>query len=228
MNSETRTCQSCKKDFIIESDDFGFYEKRGVPAPELCPLCRQEQRILFRNFKTLYKVNSTKSGKSIISMYGDDSPYIIYDHDEWWSDDWDAKEYGRDFDFNRPFFEQLFDLWKAVPHYALQNSASENCEYSNMTSHSKNCYLVFGCVEDENCDYGHIVWNSRDCTDCLYLFKSELCYESIDCVNCNKLLYSQDCENCFDSIALFDCRGCSNCIGCVNLQQKTYHIFNKP
>jgi hypothetical protein len=161
-------------------------------------------------------------------MYSSDSPYILYDHEEWWSDSWDAKEYGRDFDFNRPFFDQLNDLCKAVPHYALMNTASENCEYSNMTWRSKNCYLIFGCIDDENCAYGHILWNSRDCVDCLYLFKSELCYESIDCINCNKLLYSQDCESCSDSIGLFDCRGCNNCVGCVNLQQKSYYIFNKP
>jgi hypothetical protein len=223
---ENLICQKCKSNFAIEPDDFGFYAKMRVPAPDICPDCRQEQRILFRNFKTLYKVESAKSGKSIISMYSPETPYILYDHDEWWSDAWDAKSYGRDFDFDRPFFDQLFDLWKAVPHYALNNIASENCEYSNMVWRSKNCYLIFGCIEDENCDYGHLLWNSRDCVDCLYLFKSELCYESIDCINCNKLLYSQDCENCSDSIGLFNCRGCTNCIGCAGLQQKSYYIFN--
>ncbi len=226
--TENRICGKCKESFVIEPDDFGFYEKIKVPPPEMCPNCRQEQRILFRNFKTLYKVNSAKSSKSIISMYAPDSPYVIYSHEEWWSDDWDAKNYGRDFDFSRPFFEQLFELWKAVPHYALMNTASENCEYSNMVWRSKNCYYIFGCIEDENCDYGHLLWNSLDCVDCLYLFKSELCYESIDCINCNKVLYSQDCENCSDSIALFDCRGCTSCIGCVGLQQKSFYIFNKP
>jgi hypothetical protein len=228
MEAQNKVCQNCKKDFIIVPDDFGFYEKMGVPAPNLCPDCRQEQRILFRNFKTLYKINSAKSGKSIISMYDDKVPFPVWTHDEWWSDDWDPKNYGRDFDFNRPFFEQLFELFKEVPHYAIMDNASENCDYSNMNWRSKNCYLVFGCIDDENCDYGHILWNSRDCVDGLYLFKCELCYESIDCVNCNKLLYSQDCENCADSIGLFDCRGCTNCIGCVSLQQKSYYIFNKP
>lgn len=27
MNSETKNCQNCKSDFIIEPDDFSFYEK---------------------------------------------------------------------------------------------------------------------------------------------------------------------------------------------------------
>ena len=40
MNSETRNCQNCKKDFLIEGDDFSFYKKLGVPSPTWCPDCR--------------------------------------------------------------------------------------------------------------------------------------------------------------------------------------------
>src|SRR3989344_691706 len=221
------SCKNCSKEFPIFPDDLLFYEKMGVPPPENCPECRQEQRILFRNFKTLYKRPSSKSGESMIAMYAPDVPFPVYTHDEWWADDWDAKSYGRDVDFSRPFFEQLHDLREAVPHYSIMNTQSTNCHYSNFVRGSKNCYQVFGCVDAEECDYGHIVWNSKDSIDNLYLFKSELCYESIDCIGCNKLLYSQECENCADSIALFDCRSCTNCIGCVGLQQKSYHIFNQ-
>ena len=32
MKSETRNCQNCKKDFVIEPDDFSFYEKIKVPS----------------------------------------------------------------------------------------------------------------------------------------------------------------------------------------------------
>jgi hypothetical protein len=27
MESQTKICQNCRKDFTIESDDFGFYEE---------------------------------------------------------------------------------------------------------------------------------------------------------------------------------------------------------
>ena len=42
--SETKVCQNCKKDFVIEPDDFAFYEKMKVPAPTFCPDCRMTQR----------------------------------------------------------------------------------------------------------------------------------------------------------------------------------------
>ena len=160
-------------------------------------------------------------------MYHPKSPYAIYANDEWWSDGWDSKSYGRDFDFNRPFFDQFNDLLKVVPRFATNAVNCQGCEYSNFILNSKNCYLVFGCPESEDCSYGHIVWDSKNCVDGLYVHKSDSCYECVDCVNCYQILYSEECENCNDSIGLYDCRSVSNSIGCVGLIQKSYHIFNQ-
>lgn len=228
MNQETKTCQNCKKDFIIDVDDFSFYKKMGVPAPEKCPECRQQLRTLFRNFKTLYKRPSSLSGKMIIAVYNPDVPFPVYDIAEWWSDNWDPMKYGIDIDLNQSFFTQLSKLFDTVPHISIVNVQSENCEYSNQVLRSKNCYLIFGCVENEDCDYGHIVWNCLDSVDNLYLFKCESCYECIDCLGSTKLFYSQECESCVDSVGLFDCKNCLNCIGCVTQVNKSYYIFNKP
>ena len=49
MKSETKQCQNCKKDFIIEPDDFGFYEKIKIPPPTFCPECRMQRRLAWRN-----------------------------------------------------------------------------------------------------------------------------------------------------------------------------------
>ena len=46
-------CQNCKKDFIIESEDFNFYEKIKVPPPTWCPDCRQQRRYAWQNERTL-------------------------------------------------------------------------------------------------------------------------------------------------------------------------------
>ena len=228
MPMETRNCQNCKNDFIIEAEDFDFYDKMQVPAPTFCPQCRLQRRMLFRNFKTLHNRPSSKSGQTLVSMYSSNVPFPVYEAKEWWADDWDGLSYERDVDFSRPFFEQLKELFDSVPRMALMNTKSTQCEYSNMTYASNNCHLIFGCVEDENCDYGHIVWNSKDSIDTLYLFKSEFCYDCVDCLSCNTLFYSQECESCADSIGLYNCKSCTTCIGCVGLRQKSYYIFNQP
>src|SRR3989344_8975517 len=128
--SENKKCQNCKQSFVIEPDDFGFYEKMQVPAPENCPQCRQQNRVLFRNFKTLYKRPSSKSGELIVSVYNPDVAFPVYSISEWWGDDWDPMVYGIDFDDQKPFFTQLSKLFNTVPRVAVMNSQTENCEYS--------------------------------------------------------------------------------------------------
>jgi hypothetical protein len=224
---EKKICLRCQESFVVYENDHIFYKRIDVPVPDYCPICRQQWRTLFRNFKTLYKRKSDKSGEMIISMYNPNVPFPVWDISEWWADDWEAMDYGVDYDPSNSFVEQMKSLFNKVPHFALMNTKSINCEYSNFTYGSNNCYFVFGCVEDENCDYGHIVWYSVDCVDNLYTHKSELCYECVDCLGSNKLLYSQECESCVDSIGLYDCRGCTNCIGCVGLRQQSYQIFNE-
>src|SRR3989344_1335581 len=225
---ETRNCQNCKKDFTVEPDDFSFYEKMDVSVPENCPQCRQQLRIIYRNFKTLYKRPSSKSGKIIVSMYNPNVSFPVYDISERRGADWEGMEYAKEIDWDKPFFDQLSELFNTVPHMCMINTNCDNCEYSNMAKDSKNCHLVFGCVDNEDCDYGHVVWNSKDSIDNLYVFKCESCYECIDCLGSTKLSYSQECESCVDSIGLFDCRNCLNCIGCVGQINKSYYIFNQP
>src|SRR5437764_1072476 len=129
--SENRICQNCKKDFIIEPDDFGFYEKIKVPPPTFCPECRYIRRLLDRNEYNFYKRKCDATGKDIISIYRSDAPFQVYDQTYWKSDSFDALEYGRNFDFNKPFFEQYEELRRAVPHVALVNFNSPNSEYTN-------------------------------------------------------------------------------------------------
>ena len=54
MQTETRKCKKCQQDFILEADDFSFYEKMDVPAPKICPDCRFKMRAVWRNERILY------------------------------------------------------------------------------------------------------------------------------------------------------------------------------
>ena len=161
-------------------------------------------------------------------MYDAHVPFPVYDMHEWWSDKWNGLDYGRDVDWNRSVFEQLKPLHQTVPRMNIINVMCENTDYSNMSRGSRNCYLVFGCVGSEDCYYGHIVWQSKNSLDCLYLYRSEFCYECTDCVQCYNLAFCMSCDNCSDSKFLVDCTGCRNCFGCVGLKNKEYYLFNQP
>src|SRR5665213_194515 len=107
MNQE-KICQNCKQNFLIEQEDFDFYNKIKVPPPTFCPDCRLQRRMLFRNERTLYKRENNApdhAGEQIFSIHRPDAPVTVYDDRTWWSDKWDPIDYGKEYDFSRPFFE---------------------------------------------------------------------------------------------------------------------------
>lgn len=223
-----KSCTNCQQTFHIFDDiDVPFYEKIGVPPPSKCPDCRMQQRFMFRNFFNLYHRECDLTGKKIISMYDVTATFPVYEMHEWWSDKWDGQEYGFAPDFSQSVFTQLERLHKNVPRMSIANTRCENTDYCNLSFASKNCYLVFGNVDNEDCAYGHIVWKSKNCYDCLYVYQCEYLFECTDCYNCNNLIFSQGCNNCSSSGFLINCTSCRDCFGCVGLQNKQYCIFNE-
>ena len=104
--SQNVVCQNCKVSFIIDPEDFNFYEKIKVPPPTFCPLCRAQRRMAFRNERKLFKVKDHFTGEDIFSTYPAESGRKIITREEWFGDNWDLMEYGASYDFSRNFFEQ--------------------------------------------------------------------------------------------------------------------------
>jgi len=224
---ETKQCQNCKQEFVIEPDDFAFYEKIKVPPPTLCPKCRYVRRLLDRNEYNFYKRKCDATGEDIISIYRSDAPFPVYKQGYWKSDAFDASSYGRDFDFSKSFFEQYEELRRAVPHLALVNSNSVNSEYTNQSQDNKDCYMLVTSNMGEKCMYGN--WNQFSflCSDCYMIGHCEFCYEGINLTNCSHCAWVYDCADCVNVYFSSNCRGCSNCFGCVNLRSKKYCWFNE-
>ena len=227
MEAKTKPCQNCKTDFTIEPEDFEFYEKIQVPEPTFCPECRLQRRIVWRNESKLYKRKCDFSGEEVFSAYASEAKVTVYDSDTWWSDKWDAIEYGKDYDFSKSFFEQLKELLRKVPLPSRQILNLVNSDYCMNVAYLKDCYLIFNSGYSENCSYGVDINNSRDSVDNCYLTKCELCYQSFMLINCYKSFFSSHCEDCQEIIFCKNCVDCSDCFGCVNLKHKKYHIFNK-
>ncbi|MDH3324585.1 MAG: hypothetical protein OEL89_03030 [Candidatus Peregrinibacteria bacterium] len=223
-----KNCVASRKEFEVTDKDLKFYEKIGVPVPDLCFQERLRRRMAWRNERTLYKRKCSATGKDIVSIYNENYPGLVYSPDKYWEDGWDAKDSGRDFDFNRPFFEQFKELYLATPQISLITKETENSEYTHDAMRLKNCYLTFDGEQARDCMYGETFALINDCMDFLYLQNSELCYEVINCDNCYDLKFSQNCQNCSESWFLRNCIGCKNCFGCSNLRQKQYYIYNQP
>jgi len=228
---ETKNCQNCKKDFNIEPDDFSFYEKIKVPLPTFCPDCRRQRRHSWRNVMSLYSSKCKLCDKSVVTLYAPDSGIIVYCNKCWWSDKWDPKDYGMDYDFSRPFFEQFKELMYKVPHMSIVNDdgiASLNCEYTHDVWFAKNCYMMFSGWHIENVMYSYFINAGKEIVDCFLGYSdTEYIYECINCNHCYRLKNSEWSRSCINSQFLYDCQDCSDCFMSTGLRHKKYYFKNK-
>jgi len=151
---ENKKCKQCQKEFEVTDLDLAFLEKISptfagekfqIPTPTLCPHCRWQRRIAWRNEYALYKRKCDKTGADVVSKHHASSPFPVYHVKEWQGDSWNALDYGQDYDPMRPFFEQLAELINKVPRQNVLNDymMDINSEYTNCAGGSKNCYMIF-------------------------------------------------------------------------------------
>ena len=221
---ETKTCKNCQIDFHITDQDLEFYEKVSpvfewkkyqILSPTLCPDCRQQRRISWRNEKKLYKRICDYSWEEIISTYSPDNSLKVYAQEIWWSDKWNAFDYGIAFDLNTWFFTQFSELLSQVPQLAIINKQSINCEYTHISQSNKNCYMITESSDNEESLFSYWIQKSSYAIDSCYSTNSQHIYECLNCDDSYNLYYSINCVNCHD------------CIWCIDLYWESYHIFNK-
>ncbi|MFA6024093.1 MAG: hypothetical protein WC777_02670 [Candidatus Gracilibacteria bacterium] len=236
-----KNCNHCEIRFEIPEEDLEFFHKISpvfnnvrylIPEPALCPDCRLQRRISWRNERALYMRACDLCKKNIVSVYSPGKPHPVYCNACWWGDGWDGHHYGREVDFSRPFFDQLREVMEVVPQLAIQNdegNGSENCQYCQDFAHGKNCYFVVGSWHTENSFYSNVnASHNRSICDCINVSKSELVYESLDSQALYNCAFLQNSQNCSDCIFGFDLKGCRNCFGCFGLRQKEFYFFNEP
>ncbi|MBI3619511.1 hypothetical protein HY213_05775 [Candidatus Peregrinibacteria bacterium] len=232
-----KTCTKCRTEFDVTEDDLAFYDhvspifagkKYSIPPPTLCPLCRLQRRLAFRNHTALFQRPALPDGAMIVSMHPKSAPFPVMRNEDWFSDRWDPLLYGQKFTEREPFIHQYSRLDATVPKFAAVNDIrTQNCDYCNNVSDVKNCYLTFSTSNAEDCMYGESVWGSKDCLECTITLQSERCYDCTDCLRCYSLQSSFSCEHCSESAYLAFCRSCKNCFGCANLRNREFCIFNE-
>ncbi len=234
---ETKTCKHCDNKFKITNDYLEFYDKispifnwkkYSIPSPKLCPDCRLQRRLSFRNERNLYKRKCDKTWNNIVSIYSPDKPYKVYEQNEYWSDNFNPLDYSKKFDFDKSFFTQFEELLNEVPRPNLYNTNSQNCYFCNYVDKSKNCYMSFFIYEgNENLLYSYWWRLNKDCIDISISNKMELSYNTLFCTACYKCMYLKDCYDCKECLFSNKLTSCSNCILCTNLVNKSYCINNK-
>lgn len=222
-----RQCTQCSKTFQITADDLTFYQRLVVPEPTLCPDCRMQRRLAWRNERNFYQSQCRQCNKPVISQYNPAKQWVVYCETCYWADNWSGQDYARPFDFSKTFGEQFQALNRAVPHMAMIHTNSTNAEYTHLAANNNNSYMLIESSNNENCNYSYWLQNSTDCFDSSYCSRSQLLYESDDLLNSYRVLYSRSSANCADSYFLLNCSNVINSFGCVNLRNKQYCVFNQ-
>ena len=227
MNSETRSCQNCKAEFIIDASDFKFYEKISVPPPTWCPECRAQRRMVLRNERSLYNRKCDLCKKDIIAVYHKNVPFPVYCLGCWYSDNWDPLIYTQEYDFSKNFLLQFKELQNKVPRLALFGEDNLNSPYTNYTWNSKNVYLSPSTLFSEDIMYSIFSDHSYNCMDCTRIANCEICYGNVNADKCYHSMFLVRAQNCIDSSYLFDAGNSNYCFMSANIRNKQYMIENK-
>lgn len=232
-----KICAVSGVEFPIYESDMQFYKKissvRGgddclIPTPTLCPEERCRRRLGWQNMRNLYHRVCDATGMTVITNISPDKKMTVYTQKYWWSDARDFKDYGRDIDFDRPFFEQFAELMEVVPQPNLMANylLDENSEYTNYAGNNKDCYLVFHADMNRDCYFGVGIKKCNNTVDCVHTHGCDVMYECSDARNCHNCKYISNSEDCANSWFLKSCFNCKDCIWCVNMTNEQYCIFN--
>ncbi|MEK7583584.1 MAG: hypothetical protein AAB483_04255 [Patescibacteria group bacterium] len=225
-SSTSKLCANCHRAFHIYADDRLFLEQMKLPDPTFCSECRLQRRLAFRNERSLYKRACDLCKQEIISMFSPHRDYTVYCPSCFHSDRWDPLEYGREYDWDRPFFEQWLSLHRTIPHLSLLQENVVESPWINYETDAKHCYLNVGGAQNEDSAYNQYALKSRDSFDNYWLMQGDYCYESILCERGYKVWFSTLCHDSRETYFSYDCRNCSNIIGCTGLRNQQYVIFN--
>ena len=221
-----KMCAYCDTAFEITDREKTMYGKVGIVIPDICVSCRWRQHMAFWPFGKFRTGNSDLSGEKFITVLPEHARYPIYTAKEWWSDAWDAMDYGQDYDPDRPFFDQFKELQEKVPRPHQQGAQNTDCDWCDDAWESKNCYLSRSTKKAENLLYGYRAVDSKDSIDISHVYTLDQCYDCAYCFSSYSLLFSKNCRDCLESAFLFDCRNCSHCYMSWNLRGKSYCIEN--
>ena len=233
MANIMQDCQTCQKKFLIIDSEQKFLQEKGIGFPKSCPSCRQAKRLFLRgNERKLYKTKCQKCGKEIIVAFDPSSVgHKIFCNEDYKKYYWEAdliiqdplpKNISTEF-----FFKELKRIILSHPKNPTHTLNSENCDYGDQLYWCKN---LINCFDSVNCSDSLYLFDCEmmaNCIDCDFCVECDLIYESVDAHKCFNCEFLEDSYNILYSSYCTSCRDCHDVFGCVQLNSKSYCIFNR-
>ncbi len=123
--------------------------------------------------------------------------------------------------------KRVEEVRKGTPNLGVHQFSCENC-IGNHLSECSGCYRCHDSFALEDCLFCIETNGNKNCCDLSICFESEWCYQCVHCPLCYGCNFCFHCDYCSDSEFCAFSKNIKNCFGCVYLQNKEYHILNKP
>ena len=178
----------------------------------------------------LFKRKCDLCGKDVICKYEPSVPFVVYCHECWWSDAWEALDQETIVDFSKPFLEQFNKLFHETPILGLSidSVTGQLSPFVNHCDQAKNCYMIYYSSINEDSMYGFYLVNNKSVLNSAVSFDSELCFDNMNSFKNYKVFGSSgNVTKSLDCFFLRDCDNCQNCFASVNLRNKKYIFFNE-
>lgn len=124
-------------------------------------------------------------------------------------------------------YKRVEELRKTVPNLGVHQFSCEDCIGNHLTE-CKGCYRCHDSFALEDCFFCIETNGNKNCCDHTVCFENEWCYQCVHSPLNNNCNYMFQCDFCSNSEFCAFSKNLKNCFGCVYMQNKEYHILNKP
>lgn len=219
-----RTCLASGRIWMMDEGEISWYKKFNMPPSEYHPETKTK---LFGSTWAAFSWWWNKdalTGEKVLTHVHPYSPFKVISDDEWYKQDFIS--YGRDYDPNRSFFDQLHDLACEVPFSAWKNFEKPINSIARVSFGDEDSYFVVA-SRSRRTAYTE---NVLDIEDSLEAVISNNIYRSHSVLHSQRISDSycvRESYDCMKSWFVFDCRDCENCFGAWNKRHKKYLWFNE-
>lgn len=123
--------------------------------------------------------------------------------------------------------ERVQELRTKAPNMGVHQFSCEDC-IGNHLSECKNCYRCHDSFALEDCLFCIETNGHKVCCDLSHCFECEWSYQCVHCPNCQNCNFCFHAHYCSESEFCVFSKNLKNCFGCVYMQNKEFHILNKP
>ncbi len=219
-----RTDHLTGETWMMTEEEIGWYKKFNVPPSAAALSTRwMLHGIWYVGYQYWYQKHP-ETGKPIICTVHPATGIKVLPDKEWFEKDFLSQ--GREYQTDRPFFEQWRALQLAVPMPANRNHVEPVNSIAFVSQGDEDSYFVGAC-RSKRTFYSHLAIDTEDSAE---IFRSGLVVNSYNVVHSYRIhscRYVRESFDCLNSAFLFDCRNCEFCFGATNKRNKKYLWFNE-